>query len=59
MTFQNEATAQAMQTEASKTHSLELAFLVDPEHSKQLERILQELGNSLDLIDQLLGRFNQ
>ena len=48
MTFQNEATGQVMQTEASKTRSFELAFLVDPEHLKQLERILQELGNSLE-----------
>lgn len=48
MTFQNEATGQAMQTEASKTRSFELAFLVDPEHLKQLEPILLELGNSLE-----------
>jgi hypothetical protein len=48
MALQNEAVSPAMRTEASKTRSFELAFLVDPEHLRQLERILRQVGDSLE-----------
>jgi len=48
MTSQNEAVSPAMRTEASKTRSFEFAFLVDSEHLRQLERILRQVGDSLE-----------
>ena len=48
MTPQNEAAGTTMRTEASKTRAFELAFLVDPEHLKQLERILRQVGDALE-----------
>ncbi len=37
-----------MQTEASKTRSLEIAFLVDEESLRRLEKLLREIGDSLE-----------
>jgi hypothetical protein len=37
-----------MEVEASKTRSLEIAFLVDAEHLRQLESLLQEVGDSIE-----------
>jgi hypothetical protein len=48
MTPQNEAGGPTMRTEASKTRAFELAFLVDPEQLRQLERILRQVGDSLE-----------
>jgi hypothetical protein len=48
MARQSEAPAPAMQTEASKTRSLEIAFLVDAEHLRQLENVLRQAGDSLE-----------
>src|ERR1700687_1122073 len=48
MPHQNEVTIPAMKTEASKTRSLEIAFLIDADNLKLLENTLKEVGDSLE-----------
>lgn len=48
MPRQNEAVSLAMETEASKTRSFAIAFLVDAEDLRQLQNVLTEVGDSLE-----------
>lgn len=48
MTRQHEGVAPTMQTEASKTRSLDIRFLVDTERLRELETILREVGESFE-----------
>lgn len=48
MPRQGEGATPAMETEASKTRSLEIAFLVDADSLRQLENLLREVGDSLE-----------
>lgn len=42
------AATPVMETEASKTRSLDIAFLVDADHLRQLENVLREVGDALE-----------
>jgi hypothetical protein len=46
MVRQNEAVIPVMEAEASKTRSLEIAFVIDTEHLRQLENVLREVGDA-------------
>ena len=48
MARQNEAVVPSMEAEASKTRSLDIAFLVDADHLRQLENVLREVGDSVE-----------
>lgn len=48
MPRQSETPATPMETEASKTRSLEIAFLVDADNLGQLQHLLREVGDSLE-----------
>jgi hypothetical protein len=47
MPVQHDATG-AMQTEASKTRSLDIAFLVDADNMRQLQDVLRKVGDSFE-----------